>query len=54
MRKKRPNISEDIQTLLAEMHKTSDVHRNQKRMMLYPLKSGYAKTRREAADSELV
>ena len=50
MRKKLPNISEGIETLKAEMRKTSDVHRNQKLMMLYHLKSGYAKTRREAAD----
>ena len=49
MRKKLPNISEGIETLKAEMHKTSDVHRNQKLTMLYHLKSGYAKTRREAA-----
>ena len=49
MRKQLPKISEGIETLKAEMHKTSDVHRNQKLMMLYHLKSGYAKTRREAA-----
>lgn len=49
MRKPLPTITEDAQTLMVKQRNTSDKHQKQKLLMLYHIKSGYAKTRREAA-----